>query len=60
MAAKRRLWIHRKDQWDLGCVPWVAIHWRTTNATTRLFALWSEGVCIGRWVWRWVPAHPNA
>jgi len=62
MANGRRLgpWIHRKEQWDLGCVPWVALFWRTANATTRLFAMWSGGLCVGRWVWRWSPAHPKA
>jgi hypothetical protein len=49
--------VHRKEQWDLECWPWVCVHvaWNTkthTYRSQRVFCLWSRGIQIGSWVWR--------
>lgn len=43
--------IHRLEQWDLGDggVPFIAAHWRTANASTRVFAVYRWGIEIGPW-----------
>ncbi len=40
------LWLHRLEQWDLGCWPWLCIHWRTANRSTRIFCVWRWGIQI--------------
>lgn len=39
--------IHRKEQWDLDCVPLVCVHRRTPNSSTRVFCVWWLGIQIG-------------
>lgn len=39
--------IHRKEQWDLDCVPWICVHRRTPNSSTRVFCVWRGGIQIG-------------
>ena len=62
------LWLHRLGQWDLGCTPIVAAHWRTANRSTRVLCVWAWGLqlgprgrglfvtrrtlMLGGWVWR--------
>lgn len=43
--------IHRMEQWDLGCWPWVCIHWHYPNGARRVFCLWPGGVQVGEWYW---------
>jgi hypothetical protein len=50
-------WLHRKEQWDLDCWPFICIHWRYDygNGSRRIFCLWRWGIQIGggkRWVFR--------
>lgn len=40
-------WIHRLEQWDLECWPFVCVHLRTPNRSRRIFCLWRWGVQIG-------------
>lgn len=47
--------IHRKEQWDLDCKPWVCVHVERTNARAnhecrRIFCLWSRGIQVGSWL----------
>ena len=44
------LWLHRMEQWDLGCWPIVCAHWRYDhgNGCRRVFCLWLWGIQIGR------------
>ena len=44
---------HRKEQWDLGCFPWLTIHAHTPNRSKRVFAIWGAGIEIGDWQRRW-------
>ena len=30
-------WFHQKEQWDLGYTPWLTIHFKTANSSTRIF-----------------------
>jgi hypothetical protein len=50
------LWIHRREQWDLECWPWIAAHWKYDrgNGSRRVFCLWRGGIQIGNWrkVWK--------
>lgn len=44
--------IHRKEQIDLDCKPWVCLHVERTNKrgnrqSSRWFCLWENGVEIG-------------
>jgi hypothetical protein len=48
-----RIRIHRKEQWDLDCMPWVCAHRETRNSSTRIFCLWRGGIEIGNWGKRW-------
>ena len=64
------LWIHRLEQWDLGCSPLLAMHWRMRGWSRRILCLWTWGVqlgprgyglfltrrtlMIGPWAWRFV------
>jgi hypothetical protein len=43
--------IHRKEQWDLECWPWLCIHWRYDrgNGSRRIFCVWPGGIQIGEW-----------
>ncbi len=46
---------HRKEQWDLDCVPWLCVHVERTNAQgnrecQRVFCIWSRGIQIGSWL----------
>lgn len=47
------LQIHRKEQWDLECSPFVCVHAHRTNSSTRVFCLWRDGIQIGGWYWQW-------
>lgn len=49
------LWLHRLDQWDLECWPWLVAHWRYDhgNGSQRIFALWAGGLQLGRRIVRW-------
>lgn len=49
------LWVHRLEQWDLDCWPFVCVHWRQPNRCRRIFCLWRWGVQIGngRHALRW-------
>lgn len=40
---------HRKEQWDLGCFPWLAIHAHTPNRSMRVFCIWAGGIEAGNW-----------
>jgi hypothetical protein len=57
--------LHRKEQWDLKCWPWLCVHvaynTRThTYRSTRVFCLWSGGIQIGSWLWCWgTPVTPR-
>jgi hypothetical protein len=50
--------IHRKEQWDLQCVPLVCVHWRTLNSSTRIFCVWRYGIQITPY-WRVSADKPN-
>jgi len=52
--------VHRKEQWDLNCIPWVCVHWQSANGSRRIFCLYSRGGQIGRWLFRWPWRAPNA
>jgi hypothetical protein len=74
MKQKRMLigpfWFHRKEQWDLDCMPWLAIHFKTLNSSTRLFCIWRWGIYVrpfsltprafstGRKVWKFKQVRP--
>lgn len=38
--------IHRKEQWDLDCIPFVCVHLRLPNSSTRIFCVWRWGIQI--------------
>ncbi len=42
------LWLHRLEQWDLGCRPWLCVHWRYDhgNGCRRIFCLWRWGIQV--------------
>ena len=44
-----RFEIHRKEQWDLDCIPWVCVHARSRDgcSVTRIFCVWAWGIEIG-------------
>lgn len=48
-------WFHRKEQWDLGCWPWLAIHqyYNRGNGSRRVFCIWRHGLVIGDRSWKW-------
>ena len=63
--SRQRSWIpypsiHRKEQWDLNCWPWVCVHWNTANSCRRIFCLYARGGQIGSWLFRWPWRAPNA
>jgi hypothetical protein len=41
--------LHRKEQYDLDCFPWLCIHWHGENYSKRIFCIWSGGIQIGNW-----------
>lgn len=41
------LWVHRREQYDLDCKPWVCVHLVRANSTTRLLCLWRRGLDLG-------------
>lgn len=50
--------MHRKEQWDLQCWPWLCVHRDKTDddgtwSNTRLFCVWKGGLQVGRKVWTW-------
>lgn len=56
------LWFHQQEQYDVvdGGVPrpWIVIAWRTPAKYSRLFCIWSGGICMRIWkgrhfFWRW-------
>jgi hypothetical protein len=49
------LFIHRKEQWDLGCWPWLCVHQRYDqgNGCRRIFCVWGGGIQIGPWRRTW-------
>lgn len=55
--------LHRKEQWDLRCRPWLCVHWSYDqgNGARRVFCLWSRGAVAGRLAVRWWlhPRHPR-
>jgi hypothetical protein len=52
-----RFMVHRKEQWDLECAPWVCIHLRRGNYSKRVFCLWRGGIQLGAWLWVWTKRH---
>lgn len=43
---------HRKLQWDLGVFPWLCVHFRRPNSSTRVFCVWRRGIELGSHSWR--------
>ena len=48
-----RLWLHRREQWDLGnggsVFPFLVAHWRSAKTSQRVFCWWRGGLRIGKW-----------
>lgn len=61
-----QLWLHRREQWDLDCDPWLCVHWRRPDSSMRVFCVWRWGLDLGpllitrrgirytRQFWRWL------
>jgi len=52
--------IHRKEQWDLSCWPWICVHWDAPGSCRRVFCLYARGGQIGKWHFRWPWVAPRA
>lgn len=48
-------WLHRREQWDLDCTPWLAVHqvYDHGNGSRRVFCIWSSGLILGLFWLRW-------
>jgi hypothetical protein len=48
---RRLLRLHRKEQWDLECVPLLCIHVDRADSCKRIFCLWLWGIEVGKLSW---------
>jgi hypothetical protein len=49
----RKPWFHRREQWDLHCFPWLCVHLKSKQSSTRIFCIWNGGLNIGKLYLRW-------